>query len=425
MAKILLDYVFPISVITPTPAASTAFLKKVCLVVQPKTGQEGNVGQFFTCTNMTQVGVRTDNLNAQQLFNAGMSSIILLLADNLDLEEFLDANAGEFYTLLISDDFTDSDVEEGIVTAGVKASLKVQDILYTAVDEGAAGNEISIEYVDDGTAGAETVDVGESQITVHMEAGVSTAQQIADAIEADGPASAFVTVLVDVGDESDVQAAAAATFLAGGVTEVAGGDGLTLGSFKGVVGVSSTDLEFLADQAVIPNRCAFFTKAGNDAKNMCFAFGTLLSSTNWSNQQYIAMPFNDDVDELGNAESLFEQRISFVIHDDEFGNRLAFLCAGGKAIIAPYILKNLRVDMQSRALQWISQNKPQYTLKEAALLETRLQEDVINSYIARSLIVSGSVEITLVEQNFQANGAIEVPEPKALWRVVSEMVETV
>lgn len=159
---------------------------------------------------------------------------------------------------------------------------------------------------------------------------------------------------------------------------------------------------------------------------MCFAFGSLLSSpSNWRNQQYISMPFNDGVDELGEANALFDDKVSFVIHDDEFGNRLALFSVQGKAIVAPYILKNLRVDMQSRALQWISQNQPQYTIKEASLLETRLQEDVINSYIARTWIESGNVEIEVVQANFVADGTITVPQPKALWRVFSEMTETV
>ncbi len=56
--KILLDYVFPISVVTPTAQASTGFLKRVCVVAKPKTGQEGNVGQVFSCSTFAQVALR-------------------------------------------------------------------------------------------------------------------------------------------------------------------------------------------------------------------------------------------------------------------------------------------------------------------------------------------------------------------------------
>jgi hypothetical protein len=136
------------------------------------------------------------------------------------------------------------------------------------------------------------------------------------------------------------------------------------------------------------------------------------------------MPFNDEVESLGAANSFFDDKVSFVLRDDEFGNRLALFCAGGKAIVAPYIIKNLRIDLQSRALNWISGNQPQYTRKEAALLETRLQEDVINSYVSRSWIEVGTVAIALEQDNFVASGAINVAEPKALWRVFSELRQT-
>lgn len=44
MAKILLDYVFPITVLENIPAASTAFLKQVGVVVKVKSGQEAKIG---------------------------------------------------------------------------------------------------------------------------------------------------------------------------------------------------------------------------------------------------------------------------------------------------------------------------------------------------------------------------------------------
>jgi hypothetical protein len=312
MAKILLDYVFPISVIAPIPQASTAFLKQVCIVAKPKTGQEENVGEVFLCTNMTEVAARTDNANAQQLFNAGMNRVYVLLSATLDIEEALEENKNLFFTVLISDDFVDGDLSA-----------------------------------------------------------------------------------------------------------------LDLGSFDGVTGYSTTDVAVATAQAAIENRCAFFTDSTNKAKNMFFAFGSLLSNqVRWNNQQYIPMPFNDGVDELGEAELLFDAKISFVINDDEFANRLALFACGRKAIIAPYIIKNLCIDLQSRALQWIGSNQPKYTLKEAALLETRLQEDVINNFIARNFIEAGIVEIRLEAQNFVAAGNIDVAEPKALWRVVSELRQT-
>ncbi len=432
MAKILLDYVFPVTVIEPTPQASTAYLKQACVVCKPKAGQEGNVGQVFECTTMTAVAVRTDNSEAQQLFNAGMDKVFILLSDDLDIADALDANQNDFYTVLISSDFADADLTAVAGSAAVpeiKSFKKIEDILYTSKLTGTAGDDISVTYVDDGAAGAETIDLTVHAIVVHMEAGASTADNIRDAIEADSGANALVLLAVDVGDETDVQAAHTIQTLSGGQDAVAAVPAvlaLTKGTFKGVVGFSSSDEAVCSDFAAVVNQCGFFRDDSNGAKNMLFAFGSLLSNlSDWLNQQYITMPFDDGVDVLGDATTLFDDKVSFALNDDEFGNRLALFAAGGKAIIAPYILKNLSVDLQSRSLQWISGNEPQYTKKEAALLETRLQEDVVNLYVSRRWIESGTVEITLEEQNFVATGDIEVPQPKALWRVFSELRETV
>ncbi len=312
--KILLDYAFPISVVTPTPAASTAFLKQVGLVCLPKA--EVSPGSVTACTSMTAVGELTDNEEAQELFDAGMTKVFIVLADDLDLEEIMDANANEFYTLLISSDFDETDLGENF------ADLEV-------------------------------------------------------------------------------------------------------GGFDGVVGFANDDGTVCSNFAAIENRCAFYAKTATGAKNMCYAFGKLLSNTsNWLNQQYVTMPESDDVELLGDANTFFDDKVSFVIEDEEFGNRLGLFAAGGKAIVAPYILKNLRVDLQSTALTWISANQPQYTIKEAALLENRLQESVINSYIERKWIDDGLIEIGLEEANFVAAGEVDVAEPKALWRVFSEMRQT-
>mgnify|MGYP001606997732 CR=1 FL=1 len=415
MSKILLDYVFPISVIEPTPAASTAFLKQACIVVNPKAGQEANVGNIYECASMTAVAVRTDNTNAQQLFNAGMSKVYVLLATHLGLDEYLTPELGEFFTLLISDDFEDADITR------VAASLVKEDLTFTAVETGPLGNNISIEYLDTGTAGAEVVTVtgtlSDKKISVSMESTVSTATQIKAALDASTAAAALIATTIS-GTAGDAQTAFAEDQLENGA-------GLTVGEFDGVVGLSTQDTAIAATEAARSNRCAFFTLAGNGAKSLFYAFGSLLANrTNWRNQQYIEMPVDDEIDELGDAESLFDDKVSFVLTDDEFGSRLALFAAGGKAIVAPYILKNLRVNLQSEALTWISGNQPQYNLKEAALLETRLQEDVINEFIELDWITEGTVEISLVEDNFVANGEINVAEPKALWRVFSEMQQT-
>lgn len=103
--------------------------------------------------------------------------------------------------------------------AGTASTLVVQDLTYTAQVAGEAGDDITIQYVGDGTSGAETVDVTGTAIVVHMDPTAvtgSSADDILAAIEADGPADALVAVAV-TGTGVTVQAVAAATPLAGGV----------------------------------------------------------------------------------------------------------------------------------------------------------------------------------------------------------------
>lgn len=424
--KILLDYFFPISSIDPTPQASTAFLKQVCVVVKPKAGQEGNVGQIFVCTNMTQVAARTDNTESQQLFNAGMAKVYLLLADDLDLEVPMDSNQGLFYTVLVSSDFVDDDIVSEVDTPAVAASLVKADLTFTAKTAGVAGNSIQVEFLDNVSAGEETAHASGNLITVKIESGVSTATQIKAAIDDSISVQALISVAIAAGQGAVAQTAFAADNLENGADAILGaGPGLLVGTFKGVVGIASDDTGVCADQAAIANRCAFFKKTANGSKNLFYAFGKLLSNAaNWSNQQYITMPFGDDVDELGEANSLFDDKVSFVISDDEFGQRLALLACGGKAITAPYIKRNLEIDLQSAALTYISGNQPAYTKTQAALIEDELQK-VMDTYInVRKWIEAGVVEVLLIQDNFVGNAEMDIAEPKAFWRIVGEMRQT-
>lgn len=78
----------------------------------------------------------------------------------------------------------------------VKAYASIQDVTYQADASGSGGNSITIAYTTGGTAGQENVTVIGNAITVQIESGVSTAQQIADAINADPDASPLVLASV-------------------------------------------------------------------------------------------------------------------------------------------------------------------------------------------------------------------------------------
>lgn len=428
MSKILLDYFFPITAIEPTPQASTAFLRQICLVVKPKMSVP--TGVVTVATSMAAVIALTDNTEAQQLFNAGMSKVYILPMDELGMANALAAHLSYFYTLAISSDFTDADV---IMTAasGNATITSYANLVATTPDTIQVGVTVFTAQAGAATLGTATFQAATSnnataaslaaQINAHAVAGAKVHAVAVGAVVtitalADGESGNSIALIY-------VDNASSAGATVSGAT-LTGGDGLDLGAFKGVVGISSTDDDFLEDQAAIANRVAFHTKSGNGAKNMLYAFGKLLSNAlAFRNQQYITMPFADDIDQLGEATNLFDSKISFVLSDDQYGQRLGLFAVGGKAIVAPYILKNLQIDLQSAALSYVSGNQPGYTKTEASLIEDELQK-VVQLYIGRRDIEAGTVEVKLEQDNFVASGYINVSEPKALWRIVGEMRQT-
>lgn len=436
MAKILLDYFFKIITINPTPAASTAFLKQACVVVSPKGGYGGALGVPVMCTTNAQIAAVTDNLEAQQLLNAGLSRVYIMPVDDLYLADFLEAAANQFFTLLISSDFPDADVEvtaaTGIITvsdyadliSGTDDGLTVGGVLFTAQTGAAVLGEATFQAT---TSNAITATSIAAQINAHPTAkllvhAVAVGAAVTLTSLKDNPWEGNDTTLTYT--DNDTNVGIILSGLSGG--KLMGGSGLFVGVFKGVIGVSSTDTDFAAAQAAMANRSAFFTNVTNKAKNMMFAFGKLLSNpTDWKNQQYVDMPFDDGVNILGNAEALFDEKISFVIMDEEFSTKLSLFAAGGKAIVAPYILRNLEIDLQSKGLQYVSTNQPAYSLTQAALLEDELQKVIDGDglengnpgYVGRGWLTSGTVSITLEQDNFVASGRISVPTPRSLWRI--------
>ena len=438
MANTLLDYFFKITAINPTPAASTAFLKQACIVVSPKNGGI-TVGVPVLCTSMSGVSALTNNTEAQQFFNAGMTRVYILPMNDLDLSAVMDAHGTDFFTVLISSDFNDAAVTptqaQGVFTVSSYANLvsgTADKVTIAGVDFTAQAGAVTLGEAkfqaatsNNATAASLAAQInGHATIGLQVVASVVGAVVTVKAIDTGSSGNNITATYTD----GDAQIGGAWTGLSGG--KLAGGDGLFLGVFAGVTALASADLTFLAAQAVIENRCAFYKSGTNGAKNMVYAFGKLLSNAlDWTNQQYITMPFADDIDETGEAENLFDSKISFVIADSQYGNRLALLCAGGSAIVAPYIVRNLEIDMQSKGLQYVSANQPAYTKKHAALIEDELDKIIngsedVRGYVQRGWIESGSVAIDLEQDDFVAAGRINIKKPRALWRIVGQITQS-
>lgn len=433
MGKILLDYVFPISVVATIPEASTGYLKQVCVIAKPKTGQEGNIGVLYECTTMAQVLARTDNTNAQQLFNAGMSKVYLILQAELDLSTELELIRGIAWTVLISDDYSDADITVTAATgtatitsyanlvSGTADSITVGATTFTAQSGAATLGTATFQAATSNDLTAASL---AAQINAHAVASTKvTATVLANAVTLTAKVAGEVgNAIVFTYANGDANVGATVT----GSGTLTNGDGLELGVFDGVVGYSSTDEAFAKTFGSVDQHSGWLNGNGSGAKNMFYGFGKLLSNlATWANQQYIPMPVSDAVTTLGSANTAFDDRVSFVITDADFGSRLGLFAAGGKAIAAPYIGKNLRLDLQSRTLTWIAANQPTYSNVNAALLEGVLQDEIIQQrYIDTKLIDDGVIEVKLLQSNFVASGFIDIAEPTALWRMFGQMKST-
>ena len=436
--KILLDYFMPVTANDPTPAASTAFLKQVCILVLPKVGV--TPGVITVCTSMTAVAALTDNTEAQQLFNAGLNKVYVLPVDDLDVASVMETDGSDFYTLLISSDFDDADIDPTQAQATLTVSsysnlltttpdtFTVAGVTFTAQSGAATLGDATFRAA---TGNNETAASIAAQINAHATASAlveATADSAVVTIKAKNAGSAGNDIGLSYTDNGGGNIGITLAGLTAG--KLSGGDGLFLGTFAGVVGISSTDDAALATYNTTPKWCGFHTTSGNKAKNMFYAFGKLLSNaSDWKNQQYISMPVADDVETLGDAEALFDDKISFVISDDEFGKRLALFAAGGKAIVAPYIIRNLEIDLQSKALQYVSANQPAYDHTQASLLEDEMQKVIdgtpdVPGYVQKGWITEGKIQIKLEQDNFVASGYIDVPTPRALWRIFASLTQS-
>lgn len=225
---------------------------------------------------------------------------------------------------------------------------------------------------------------------------------------------------LDIADIIEVTTRKFFTILIDGAFSYEDLNGFDAGSFNGVVAWCGSEREEVKSWATAENNVGFYDLAGNLSQNMYHAFGKLLSANSWKNLQYIEMPYSSGITTINGAELFFADNISFVLSSEEYSNRLALFASNRRAIVAPYIYEELTLKLQSKALQYISLNEPNYNEGEASLLEDALQ-GVVDLYVADGVITHGSVDVSLTDEQFVAKAEIAIPEPKALWRIRATM----
>lgn len=149
------------------------------------------------------LAVRLGDDGALQLAADGVAVLIgvSLGESTLDEEKVSVCRDGNFIPLLVTPD---------------AATLVVGDLTFTAVTPGVEGNEIQIELLDEMEDGSAVVEVVGTLISISIESGVTTAEDILAAIEADEDADALVTVAIAEGEDETAQVAAAAANLEDG-----------------------------------------------------------------------------------------------------------------------------------------------------------------------------------------------------------------
>ena len=304
MKDVLLEYVMKVDAYAPTLSASTAYIRKVLCVVKPLP--EGATGTITECTTKAEIQALT-TANCHVLLEAGLPSVYVLPANDLNLADILEATDKKFFTILIDGAFTNDELN--------------------ALDDG---------------------------------------------------------------------------------------------DFAGVIGWSVENREQAKNWGYGNSNVGFYDLDVNGSQNMYYAFGKLLSANNWKNQQYIEMPFGSGISSINQAELMFEDSISFVLTSEEYKNRLALFASNRRAIVAPYVYEELTLKLQSKALQYISLNQPNYTEAEASLLEDALQ-GVVDGYVEQGILTHGKVVVSLTDEQFVAQASINIPEPKALWRIKATM----
>lgn len=303
--QILLNFAVPFTEIIGTGEVDTSYLRKAAIVVVPKEGAQAGISEVYDSQGLAAI---TNNTEGSSFFDGGLNRIfVIAVADLDDVNQVLDDNENKFFTLHVSNDFTDAEVK----------------------------------------------------------------------------AKAF--------------------------------------NFDGVI---SHEFESQADaKAFAVKSCAGVSSSATSGHGVCFALGKLLSTLSfWGNQQYIDYAGGQDIEvisSLGQAESYFDDRLTFWLFDEDEGTKLAGFFCGGDAITEKYISEELKLKIQSNAIGYISRNMPMNVQSMRVALQNELQAQV-NEYVDSNYLDSDGVNQIIVsksDREFWVKGTLNVKHAKPIWRM--------
>lgn len=191
---------------------------------------------------------------------------------------------------------------------------------------------------------------------------------------------------------------------------------------------SDVDKQTCVDNAKTANVCAFFENGTTkNAYKMLFAFGSFLAATLWRNQQYIPSTSESGaVKTVGDAESLYDDRVSFFLTGDSSGTRLGFFVVGGLSMTTPYVAKELELSMQFEMTNYLTVNQP-YNVELSRASLARIGNKQVKVYLDAGLLDDdeiNAISITKSTETFEVNGELTTAPAIALWRIKISAFQT-
>lgn len=366
MGKILLDYACPFSEVEPSPDVNLAYLKNVAVLVTALT-----------------VKPKTPKANPPVPYEVEVYSTeeVALHTDNTEVNALFSAGLNKL-TLIVTDTLANADAlinDEHYFTLGISG-----DFDETTATAFTPSDFAGVVYSTASTKGG---------AIKGMQSHVSTKQALTKNLE---------TILNKVKGTKKKD---------------------ERGEFLNDYNKAASDL---ANQH---NRCVFLDTNYNTTGSH-FAFGKLLSGTYWRDQQYIVGENSElwtVATELGEAESLFDARVSFWLGDDEYGTRLGFFGAGGEGITYPYVKEEIKKITQSAGLKYLTLNKPRKTQSEIIRLEDNLNDAVSPYTEAPYYYLDGEadnrIKLYKSQERYTVTGQMTTTIGEPIWRVKIEALQ--
>jgi hypothetical protein len=199
---------------------------------------------------------------------------------------------------------------------------------------------------------------------------------------------------------------------------------INIGTFKGVVASNLTDLNLARSFAMGLNQVASCNATAND---LAYLFALFLSDVSWNNQQAVQTPIGSPL--ASTFDDYFDRKISFIGTDKISGvHKVCGFFCGGRPIIAPYIMEQLKVELQDKWQAYLVKNSPNVSELNCAKIQSYLYDEVLTNYIqtdeyAKRPLTMANIKVYVENNDFAGLCDIEISKITAWWRLLTTITE--